>query len=113
MAHPNTIAAKEVSQMAKPSLFLCAEKDVTFGPRERAAAEAALAARPSPAPSTKFVVYPGTDHGFATRGDPTNAIVAAAAEARVRPGRASFSSLLTPSLQAAHAEAVAFIKATL
>ncbi|KAL2919161.1 hypothetical protein HK105_201436 [Polyrhizophydium stewartii] len=52
----------------KPGLFCMAEKDFTFGPDVAAKAKAMYAAAPGGS-KAEFILYPGTEHGFAVRGD--------------------------------------------
>ena len=71
-AHPSGVSAAECGRMnAPPALFLCAENDAVFPPATRGAAEAALRGRA--AGPARFIVYPGTQHGFAARGNEGNA----------------------------------------
>ena len=92
-AHPSGVSAVDCGRMnAPPALFLCAEHDSVFPPATRAAAEAALRGRAVGA--ARFVVYPGTQHGFAARGNEGN-------EAERK------------AMDAAFADAVAFLKESL
>ena len=92
-AHPSGVSAVDCGRMnAPPALFLCAEHDSVFPPATRAAAEAALRGRA--AGPARFVIYPGTQHGFAARGNEGN-------EAERK------------AMDAAFADAVAFLKESL
>jgi dienelactone hydrolase len=79
--HTSNTSTAQNGAISVPSLFICAEHDHVFPAAARRAGEAALAARPAGAPPATFTVYPGTTHGFASRGDEVNATERAALDA--------------------------------
>jgi len=67
VAHPSFVTVDDAKTMQlRPILFNCAETDSMFGPQLRAAMTEAFKERKFPA---EFIDYPGTQHGFAVRGD--------------------------------------------
>jgi len=86
-AHPTGFTKENITDCTAPTLFLCAENDQAFTPEIRQHWETTLKEKMAPA---KFVLYPGTTHGFAVRDNGSPVEVAAR--------------------QAAMVEAVAFLK---
>jgi len=67
VAHPSMVEfPKDIENISKPTLFLCAETDQQFPLEKRELSEQILQKKGLPA---KFVLYPGTTHGFAIRGN--------------------------------------------
>lgn len=61
--HPTFLAADDVPEVTLPMLFNCAAREEIFSAELRAQFEAALAS----VPGSKFIDYPGTEHGFGAR----------------------------------------------
>jgi len=67
LAHPSFVETADVESISTPTLWLCATHDGIFTKEKRAQAQDILDTKTQyPA---KFVTYPGTEHGFAVRGD--------------------------------------------
>ncbi|KAM0747809.1 alpha/beta-hydrolase [Meredithblackwellia eburnea MCA 4105] len=70
VAHPTETEVKHYTASEKPTLVLCAATDHMFPPVLRNKVEEAMEVRALEARIwSKFVLYPGTVHGFASRGD--------------------------------------------
>ena len=74
VAHPSGLTKDNVARCSKPTLFNCAETDQAFTPDIRQTWQQSLQASQVP---SKFVDYPGTNHGFAVRDDGSAAGIAA------------------------------------
>jgi dienelactone hydrolase len=78
VAHPSlTDFPKDIHNLKKPTLFLMAETDAQFGQEKQEQAKEILKSRNE---EYKFVFYPGTTHGFATRSDLKDQVEGKAAE---------------------------------
>jgi len=76
VAHPSKMTLpNEIEEIKTPTLWICAEIDSSFGEQDRKATEDILQKKKLKA---IFKLYPGTNHGFASRGDVKNEIVQAA-----------------------------------
>lgn len=62
--------AGDIEKIAAPALFLCAETDQVFQEKHRRQAEEIL--RKKEGARAEFVVYPGTQHGFAVSTQPSS-----------------------------------------
>ncbi|KAE9404070.1 dienelactone hydrolase endo-1,3,1,4-beta-D-glucanase [Gymnopus androsaceus JB14] len=69
ICHPGPVSEQEISAIKVPSSFVCAEEDITFGPKARKKAEEIFASRNGRDNfiEHEFKVYKGTTHGFAVR----------------------------------------------
>lgn len=74
IAHPSRVSAAEISHIQKPVLLLAAETDSAFPEASVATVEAAVAGRED----VRVMRFPGTEHGFAVRGDSGNDVTKAA-----------------------------------
>lgn len=85
-----------------PLLFICPGKDAWFPEKTRAAAEKMLEEK-SPG-LARFVIYPGTQHGFAVRGSKADPAVNAARQDALQQGIGFFKQhlegLQPPAVQA-------------
>lgn len=73
IAHPAKLAIPtEIEAIKCPTLWICAETDGTFPEADRVATQEILQKRGMKA---TFKLYPGTEHGFAVRGDDKNPVV--------------------------------------
>eukprot|EP00026_Physarum_polycephalum_P016489 Phypoly_transcript_17408.p1 GENE.Phypoly_transcript_17408~~Phypoly_transcript_17408.p1 ORF type:complete len:258 (+),score=48.60 Phypoly_transcript_17408:22-774(+) len=71
VAHPSMVRVpSDIENIKKPTLFLCAEVDRAFPAEARQQAEAIMEKK-KPLYSL-FKLYPGTEHGFAVRGNLNN-----------------------------------------
>jgi len=79
MAHPSAMEVpKDIENVKKPCLFLCAEEDHSFPKASLEASKEILEKKGIP---NVFEFYPGTVHGFAVRGpDDANPVVQKAAQ---------------------------------
>ncbi len=78
VAHPSRFDFPgDIERLKKPTLFLCAETDTQLTTEKRIQSEEILKNRTE---GHKFVVYPGTEHGFAVRADVEDKVAANAAE---------------------------------
>ncbi|KAK9815250.1 hypothetical protein WJX72_000688 [[Myrmecia] bisecta] len=77
IAHGSMITLDMVKAIKMPTMFLCAENDQQIPASFRAEIQQVLPELKTP---TAFKLYPGTEHGFAVRGDITVPAVAAAAD---------------------------------
>jgi len=72
-AHPSIVSfPKEFQTISKIGLYCCAEQDNTFPPKKANDVEKLLKDKPFP---TIFRHYPGTRHGFGTRGNDSDEVV--------------------------------------
>ena len=62
--HPSFLKPEDAASYNRPVLFNCAEEDHAFTPELRKTFETVAGPK-----GAKFIVYPGTTHGFAARGD--------------------------------------------
>jgi len=65
VAHPGMVTVEDANAIIHPALFVCAERDNSFGSEIKAKFEQALKTNKIEA---TFIDYPGTEHGFAVRG---------------------------------------------
>eukprot|EP00842_Homolaphlyctis_polyrhiza_P002400 jgi/Hompol1/3160/HPOL_006390-RA len=77
VAHPGGTVIEDVHDITAPGLFLCAEKDPMFPEKLSSVVKAKLQEIGAP---HEFVHFKGTEHGFAVRGDPNNAVIAKATD---------------------------------
>ncbi|KAI8826146.1 Alpha/Beta hydrolase protein [Fimicolochytrium jonesii] len=107
VAHTSRTAVPgDIEPIKIPALFLCAEEDVWFSTATRLRAEECLkkrreeatqAAEDKVAPVTtdyEFVVYRGTTHGFACRGDVSDPLVKAAVDGALTKASLFFQQYL-------------------
>jgi len=74
VAHPSALEVpKDIEPIKVPSLFACAESDWLFNKSKRTTSQKILEAKQGV--GSKFVVYPGTQHGFAVRGNKNDPVV--------------------------------------
>eukprot|EP00026_Physarum_polycephalum_P012877 Phypoly_transcript_13222.p1 GENE.Phypoly_transcript_13222~~Phypoly_transcript_13222.p1 ORF type:complete len:251 (+),score=49.99 Phypoly_transcript_13222:304-1056(+) len=93
VAHPSLLSVPtDIENISKPVLFLCAEKDFTFSDDQRKQTEEILEKK-KPLYS-KVKVYPGTQHGFAVRGNPEYLPEAQAAQDAKQEAAAFFKTIL-------------------
>jgi carboxymethylenebutenolidase len=62
--HPSFLKPEDASGYNRPVLFNCAEQDQAFTPELKKTFETVAGPK-----GARFIVYPGTTHGFAARGD--------------------------------------------
>ncbi|KAL1919893.1 uncharacterized protein VTP21DRAFT_1825 [Calcarisporiella thermophila] len=67
VAHPSFVTKEDIKAVPGPVLYLCAEVDELFTDELRAFAEEEMKRRQVP---SRFVLYPGTVHGFTLRYEP-------------------------------------------
>ncbi|KAF6260845.1 Alpha/Beta hydrolase protein [Scenedesmus sp. NREL 46B-D3] len=93
-AHPGLIKIPEDIQAVQvPLQFICAASDAQFPEKTRTAAQQLLQEK-SPGLG-RFILYPGTKHGFAVRGSKADPAVNAAREDALRQGLSFFKQHLT------------------
>eukprot|EP00775_Hariotina_reticulata_P009316 gene9317-9481_t len=90
LAHPSAVKVPdEVEAMQVPAIFLCAEHDNLFPKAAREKAEEILRAKPGLV--SKFVIHPGTQHGYAVRGSKANPRVNEAREDALKQAMGFFN----------------------
>jgi len=75
VAHPSFLTMEDVGKIVKPGLYLCAETDMAFSNELKAQTKENLEKRGI---KTVFRDFPGTQHGFAVRGDERDEVSARA-----------------------------------
>eukprot|EP00197_Chlamydomonas_leiostraca_P002407 CAMPEP_0202859258 /NCGR_PEP_ID=MMETSP1391-20130828/1452_1 /ASSEMBLY_ACC=CAM_ASM_000867 /TAXON_ID=1034604 /ORGANISM="Chlamydomonas leiostraca, Strain SAG 11-49" /LENGTH=404 /DNA_ID=CAMNT_0049538279 /DNA_START=42 /DNA_END=1256 /DNA_ORIENTATION=+ len=108
VAHTTVKVPGSLEQLKVPGLFIAADQDAAFPDAEIARARTLLDGlhwQQGVGPFS-IVHYPGTFHGFATRGDPRDPLIRAAKEDALTRQLAWFTAHLTQQgAQAAHAPA--------
>lgn len=95
-AHPSRVQVPaDIEAIAAPGIFLFAETDSSVPP-EKAAAIADIVAKKGGAGGPRFEIhhFPGTNHGFAIRGDASVAVVRQAKSDAISLAAAFFKSAL-------------------
>lgn len=81
LAHPSLLKVEDIRALTVPQLWLCAEKDMAFSDKLRIQAEAICKEKEaSGGPTAAFHLFPGTEHGFAVRGNDADPAVKTARE---------------------------------
>jgi len=76
-AHTKIRVPEDITTLKKPGFFICADNDHSFPDAARLEAEKLLS---NSKLKYLFKYYPGTFHGFVTRGDPENEVIQKAKE---------------------------------
>ncbi|KAG2172282.1 hypothetical protein INT43_004823 [Umbelopsis isabellina] len=79
-SHPSLVEVpKDIEDVKKPILFVCAEEDSQFGDEKREKTKEVLTQK---GVGAEFQYYPGTTHGWTVRGETTGPVAGAAKKAK-------------------------------
>jgi len=91
--HPSVVSfPKEFETISKPGLYCCAEDDFTFPTKKANDVEKLLKDKPF---QTIFRHYPGTKHGYATRGNDSDEATKKARDATFQEAVAFFQDIFS------------------